>query len=164
MRSVTVASSCASAAFLWMEAGIVVVTNAALGNVDEQGGISRKTYQKVHSQSYYYVMLTDPILLKGQKGTFSVLDFRSHRIPRVYRSSYAAETLGAEEGLNSAELYRAFVAEARGLPIYLKNGALHATHVPLFRVTDAKDTFDCVTRNTDFGNQKSLMFTISSIR
>lgn len=146
------------------EAGIVVLTDAALGNLDEQGGISGETCQKVHSQSCYCVMLADPILLKGQKGTFSVLDFRSHRIPRACRSSYAAETLGAEEGLDSAELCRAFVAEARGLPIYLKNGALHATHVPLVRVTDAKDTFDCVTRDTGFGNQKSLMFTISSIR
>ena len=146
------------------EAGIVVVTDAALGNLDEQGGISGETCQKVHSQSYYYVILTDPILLKGQKGTFSVLDFRSHRIPRVCRSSYAAETLGVEEGLNSAELCRAFVAEARGLPIYLKNRVLHATHMPLVRVTDAKDTFDYVTRDTGFGNQKPLIVTISSIR
>ena len=146
------------------EAGIVVVTDAALGNVDEQGGTNGETCQKVHSQSCYCVMLADPNLLKGQKGTFSVLDFRSHRIPRVCRSSYAAETLGAEEGLDSAELCRAFVAEARGLPIYLKDGALHATHVPLVGVTDAKDTFDCVSRDTGFGNQKSLMFTISSIR
>eukprot|EP00435_Cladocopium_sp_Y103_P054053 s1186_g17.t1 len=146
------------------EAGIVVVTDAALGNVDEQGGTSGETCQKVHSQSCYCVMLADPGLLKGQKGTFSVLDFRSHRIPRVCRSSYAAETLGAEEGLDAAELCRAFVAEARGLPIYLKDGALHATRVPLVGVTDAKDTFDSVTRDTGFGNQKSLMFSISSIR
>ena len=102
------------------EAGILVVTDAALGNVDEQGGTDGETCQKVHSQSCYCVLLADPNLLKGQKGTFSVLDLRSHRIPRVCSSSYAAETLGAEEGLDSAELCHAFVAEARRLPIYFE--------------------------------------------
>ena len=53
-------------------------------------------------------------MMSGGTGFFNLLDFRSHRLQRVCRSSYAAETLGAEEGLDAGELCRGFIAELRG--------------------------------------------------
>ena len=146
------------------KAGILSVTDAALGNVDEHGRVSGDSSKRVHSQSCYCIMLADEQLLSGKRGRFSVLDFRSHRIPRVCRSSYASETLGAEEGLDAAELSRGFVAEALGLPIHHRHGYLLAPKVPLTGVTDAKDCYDRVTSDVGFGDQKSLMFSIASIR
>eukprot|EP00913_Durusdinium_trenchii_P034313 g32105.t1 len=146
------------------EGGVVVVSVAALGNVDNNGCISGEPSKKVFSQSCYIVLLGDQALLSGKQGRFSVLDYRSHRIPRVARSSYAAETLGAEEGLDAGELARGFLAEALGYPAHHKNGYLLVTNVPLTGVTDAKDCYDRVTSDVGFGNQKSLMFSIANIR
>ena len=52
--------------------------------------------------------------MEGRTGTFNVLDTRSHRISRVCRSSYAAETLGAEEGFEIGQLCRGYLASIRG--------------------------------------------------
>ena len=142
------------------QAGIVAVTDAALGNVHSNGCTSCDSMNKVHSQSCYAILLGDKELVSGKKGRFSILDFRSHRIARVCRSSYAAETLGAEEGLDAAELAKGFVAEALGLPVH----HMLATRVPLTGVTDAKDCYDRVTSDTGFGSQKSLMYSIANIR
>lgn len=145
--------------------GIVSVSDAALGNVDELGRVTPLPEEKVHSQSCYAVLLADENLAQGKAGNFNLLDFRSHRIPRVCRSSYSAETLGAEEGLDSAELVRGFIAaELRGVDVSKKDAFLRITAVPLVGVTDAKDTYDRVTHDTGFGTQKSLAFTIAALR
>ena len=146
------------------QAGIVAVTDAALGNVDSNGCTSGDSMNKVHSQSCYAILLGDKELVSGKKGRFSILDFRSHRIARVCRSSYAAETLGAEEGLDAAELAKGFVAEALGLPVHHKHGYLLASRVPLTGVTDAKVGYHRVTSDTGFGSQKSLMYSMANIR
>ena len=122
----------------YMQGGLMMISDAALGNVDEQGRISGTPDEKVHSQSCYIVMLVDDELLAGRSGRFSTVDFRSHRIPRVCRSSYAAETLGCEEGFDAAELLRGFFAEARGLPVHGKDAYLQVTRIPLVGVTDAR--------------------------
>ena len=74
----------------YTKGGLMMVSDAALGNVDEQGRVSSSTEEKVHSQSCYIVMWVDDELLAGRTGRFNTLDFRSHRIPRVCRSSYSA--------------------------------------------------------------------------
>lgn len=146
------------------QAGVLVVTDAALGNVDSQGRNSGEPAKKVFSQGCYIVLLADAASLSGKTGCFSVLDYRSQRIPRVARSSYAAETLGAEEGLDAGELTRGFLAAARGFPVHHKNGYLMVTNIPLTGVTDAKDCYDRVSSDVGFGDQKSLMFSIANIR
>ena len=148
----------------YMTSGIMMVSDAALGNVDEQGRNTGTPEEKVHSQSCYIVMLADGELMNGRKGRFNTLDFRSHRLARVCRSSYAAETMGAEEGFDAAELLRGFIAEARGIPVHGKDAYIQVTRVPLLGVTDAKDTYDRFTSDTGFGTQKSLMFTIANMR
>ena len=94
-----------------------MVTDSSLGNVTASGTSAASPLDKVYSQSCYFVLLADEALMRGEKGTFNVLDMRSHRIPRVCRSSYAAETLGAEEAFDVGLLCRSFVASARGLQL-----------------------------------------------
>ena len=145
------------------EAGVVMVCDAALGNVDAQGRVAPDPNERVHSQSCYAIILADSQLSQGKRGKFNVLDFRSHRLARVARSSYAAETIAAEEGMDAAELVRGFIAEALGIPLQ-PNGFTRITKVALTGVTDARDCFDRVTSDTGFGTQKSLMLTVASLR
>ena len=56
----------------------------------------------------YFACLADGDLTEGRQGNFNILDARSHRIPRVCRSTYAAETLAAEEALDVGQLCRCF--------------------------------------------------------
>ena len=146
------------------EAGILVVTDAALGNVTVDGTTEGTIQEKVHSQSCYAVLLADMDLLNGDVGKFNVLDFRSHRMARVCRSSYAAETLGAEEGLDAGELCRGFVAELRKINMASKMAYWEVCKVMMVGVTDAKDVFDRLTMDTGFGVQKSLAFTVAALR
>ena len=144
--------------------GIMVVSDAALGNVNAAGDSNVPPYEKVHSQSCYAVMLCDKDMMDGHWGKFNLLDFRSHRIARVCRSSYSAETLGAEEGLDAAELARGFLAGVLGVDVTAKDAWFKVTKVPLVGVTDAKDCYDRLTSDTGFGTQKSLSFTLASLR
>ena len=136
--------------------GILVVSDAALGNVNQEGTTEVPTIDKVFSQSCYAVVLADESLMRGTKGKFNVLDFRSHRIPRVCRSSYAAETLGAEEGLDAGELCRGFVAELRNIQVGHRQGYVDVCRVPMVGVADAKDVFDRFTQDTGFAEEPSL--------
>ena len=99
--------------------------------------------------------------MSGGTGFFNLLNFRSHRLQRVRRSSYAAETLGAEEGLDAGELC---IAELRGQVMTDKQAFFKVCLVPLMGVTDAKDCYDRVSQDVGFGTQKSLAFTIAAIR
>ena len=91
-------------------AGIMVVADAALGNVSLSDDTDASPLERVYSQACYFVLLADKDLMSGGTGNFNLIDSRSHRIPRVCRSSYAAETLSTEEAFDS--LMWAVCAEA----------------------------------------------------
>ena len=148
----------------YQRGGILVVTDAALGNVSIRGCADVETVERIASQSCYAVLLADEQLMKGERGKFNLLDFRSHRLARVCRSSYAAETLGAEEGLDAGELCRGFIAELRKLDMACKKAFFKVCEVGLLGVTDAKDSYDKLTKDTGFGTQKSLAFTLAALR
>ena len=65
----------------WSTGGIVVVSDAALGNLDGSGNKKAKT--KPHSQSGYFIFLADSEVLAGRTGAMNLLDWRSHRLARV---------------------------------------------------------------------------------
>ena len=65
--------------------GFIVVADASLGNA-QRGG----------EADGYFVLLADRDLLQGREGSFAVVDARSHRLPRVCGSTYAAELLNVE--------------------------------------------------------------------
>ena len=97
----------------------------------------------------------------------NLLDCRSRRIPRVCRSSYAAELLGAEEGIDVVQLARVFVSLVRGgsLRKSTVDQDLNANAVGLTIAVDAKDLRDKGTSDTSsFGSQKSLAFTVAWLR
>ncbi|CAE7480196.1 unnamed protein product [Symbiodinium sp. CCMP2592] len=140
--------------------GLVTVSDAALGNVNADKTV--KGNLKLFSQGCYAVLLADEELVKGRRGVFNLLNFRSHKIARVCRSSYAAETLGVEEALDAGELCRAFLAEVRGASLLRDRRSVYS--VPLVAVTDAKDVHDRCSNDLGFGAQKSLVLTLASLR
>ena len=148
--------------------GLMVVTDAALGNVDVKGSAQEAPLTKVFSQACYFVVLADEALMAlmaGKTGSFNILDMRSHRIPRVCRSSYAAETLGAEEAFDVGQLCRGFLASVRGLSLHKSQVDVLLNTVLLCVVVDAKDVYDKSNSDSNsFGSQKSLAFTIAWLR
>ena len=146
-------------------AGILVITDASLGNVTKEGCAEGSVTQRVFSQSAYFVLVADRHLMSGKEGNFGILDARSHRIPRVCRSTFGAELLGAEEGLDNGQFARGMLALMLGYPMNGRcaDGVMDA--VPLMQVTDAKDVFDKGSSDTPtYGSQKSLAFTIAWMR
>ena len=145
----------------WSTSGIVVVSDAALGNVDESG--STKAKMKLLSQSGYLVFPADSEVLAGRTGAMNLLDWRSRRLPRVGRSSYAVETMGFEEGVDAAILIREMLAELRGHN--LRDKTVHGRSidtVTCIAVVGAVDTHDKVSKDTaSHGQQRSLAFTVA---
>lgn len=146
-------------------AGVMVVADAALGNVTLQGSNEGEVTEKVYSQACYFVLLADKQLMSGATGTFNVLDSRSHRIPRVCRSTYAAETLSTEEAFDVGRLCRGLVATVHDRNLYGKAAEVAMDSIPMQVVVDAKDVYDKTNSDTpSYGAQKSLAFTISWMR
>lgn len=146
-------------------AGIMVVTDSSLGNVTKKGGAEGSIMEKVYSQSAYYVLLADRNLLSGKEGHFTVIDARSHRLPRVCRSTYASELQGAEEAFDVGIFCRGIFAGFLGYPMDQRRALDAICAIPLAVVTDAKDVFDKGTSDTPtYGSQKSLAFTVAWVR
>ena len=146
-------------------AGILVVTDASLGNVDRNGGSSGDPSVRVHSQACYFVLLAERALIDGKPGKFCVLDGRSHRLARVCRSTFAAELLGTEEAMDVGHFVRGFVASVLDYPLMSRTVEDSLQSIPLTVVTDAKDVYDKSTSDTpSYGAQKSLAFSIAWLR
>ena len=142
-------------------AGIMVVTDAALGNVKPDGsvGFDASPMEKTHSQASYFALLADEKLMRGEEGQFAVLDGRSHRIARVCRSTFSAELLGTEQ------YCRGIWAGILGYDLRQKNVDKALDSVGLAVVTDAKDVYDKGSSDTPtYGSQKALAFTVAWIR
>ena len=111
------------------------------------------------------VFLGDEKLVKGQTGKFAMIDYRSHRIGRVCRSTYGAELLGAEEGFDVGQFIRGVVAEFQGLQVLGRTGEKMVNTIGMTVVTDAKDIYDrCSSDTSTYGSQKSLAFTVAWLR
>eukprot|EP00435_Cladocopium_sp_Y103_P018581 s757_g4.t1 len=145
--------------------GIVVVSDASLGNVTRQGNVGEDPFARVCSQSAYYVLVADEKVMKGEQGNFAVLDARSHRISRVCRSTFAAELYSTEEALDVGTYCRGALAELQGKNIKGRMIEAVLETIPMAVVTDSKDCYDKGTSDTpSFGSQKSLCFSIAWIR
>ena len=148
-----------------LKGGIMVVADAALGNVTLEGSNEAPVLEKVYSQACYFVLLADQQLLSGGVGYFNVIDSRSHRIPRVCRSTYAAETLSTEEAFDIGRLCRGLLASVHGRDLYGKKSEIAMDSIPMVVVVDAKDVHDKSNSDTpSYGAQKSLAFTVSWMR
>ena len=83
-------------------------------------------------------MLADGDLTDGREGHLNTIDARSHRIPRVCRSTYGAETLAAEEALDVGQLCRGFLATVRGHNMLGRAADVAISAVTCTLVVDAK--------------------------
>ena len=146
-------------------AGIMVVTDSSLGNVTKSGGSSGGMVERVFSQSAYVVLLADKKLMNGEPGSFCLLDARSHRLPRVCRSTFAAELLGSEEAFDVGQYCRGLFAVVQGLPMENRHVDAIMDSIAMCVVVDAKDVYDKGTSDTpSYGAQRSLGFTVAWIR
>ena len=142
-------------------AGLMVVTDSSLGSVKLNGSCEGSPLEKVYTQACYFVILAESNLMDGKPGQFNILDARSHRIPRVCRSSYSAELLGAEESFDVGLLCRGFLASLRDKEVLGKLAERSLSSIPLTVVVDAKDVHDKGNSDTgSYGTQKSLAFTV----
>ena len=147
------------------DAGLMVVSDASLGNVTKLGGEGSEPMQRVFSQASYFILVADKDLMNGRSGRFAILDARSHRLTRVCRSTFGAEVLGVEEGFDTGQYCRGVFAEALGFPMGMRCVDASTDSIPMMVVTDAKDTYDKSTSDTpSYGSQKSLAFTVAWIR
>ena len=146
------------------DAGVIVVTDSSLGNVSKEGSNLGPVEKKVFSQSSYLVLLGDKRLMEGEEGNFCLLDGRSHRLPRVCRSTYAAELLGAEEAFDCGQFVRGVVASFRGLPMENRYAESVMDVIRMMVVVDAKDVFDKCSSDSTYGSQKSLAFAVAWMR
>ena len=147
------------------QAGILSISDSSLGNVTKEGGHEGEVLEKLYSQSAYFVVLADKSLMEGKEGWFNVLDARSHRLPRVCRSTYGAELMGVEEGMDMGIYCRGSFADFRGLPMGRRDALRVMEEIPFIAVTDAKDTYD--RSNSDcptYGAQKLMAFSVAWIR
>ena len=145
--------------------GLLVVTDASLGNVCKNGSADGSVSDRVYSQATYFIMVADKNLMSGKPGRFNLVDARSHRLGRVCRSTFGAELLSSEEGLDAGQYSRGVFAELMGYPMEHRSAELSAEQIPLQLVTDAKDNFDkCNSDTPTYGSQKSLAFTIAWLR
>ena len=145
--------------------GIVAVSDAALGNVRMDGSTEGTVFEKVYSQACYFILLGDDNLVSGRLGQFNVLDARSHRIARVCRSTYGAETLACEEAFDVGQLCRGFLATLLGRDMLGPKADPSINSVKMTAVVDAKDVHDKGNSDTpSYGSQKSLAFSVSWLR
>ena len=145
------------------KAGVMVVSDASLGNVTRSGHDGGEPLSKTYSQSAYFVLVASKSLMNGEAGRFAVLDARSHRISRICRSTYGAELLGAEEGLDAGIYCRGLFSELLGYDVTPQ--LIMEPQVSLKLVVDAKDVYDkCHSDTPSYGSQKSLAFTVAWIR
>lgn len=77
--------------------------------------------ERLYSQSCYFVLWAEKSLMDGNRGKFTVLDARSHRLARVCRSTFAAELLGAEESFDVGQFVRGHLAAVMGYPLMCRN-------------------------------------------
>jgi len=93
----------------------------------------------------------------------SVMDWLSHASRRVVRSTFAAETGGALEGLGRAMYVRAMIAD-------VLRGPVKAAHewgeqdVPLRMITDCKSLFDHVSKECALADDRHTALYLASLR
>ena len=147
--------------------GILGVSDAALGNVNDRGteGAENEKDSRVHSQAGYLCFFADQTVLRGGSGRVFLLDWRSHRLKRVGNSSYMVGTYGLEGCVDACQLLRGVLAEMRGFPMKGATAQIGLESVECTTVVDAKDTHDKVTTDlSTIGARRSLAFTVAWLK
>ena len=120
----------------------------------------------IYSQLGHIVVLTEKKTLEGKEGTSTICAWKSHACQRVCRSTFAAETMSALEGIEEAMAMRAML-----------NGAMNGNRdavretssrelMPIIAATDCKSVYDAVHRlgGPRAPSEKRLMIDLAGLR
>ena len=113
--------------------GFLAVSDAGLGGHwdDDHGG-------PVRSQGAFAVLYAEEALAHhGQRGRFSLLDWRSRKIKRVVRSSFAAEALALADANDALQHLRGCLLEVMDPKVERRDWERYASRWPATLVTDA---------------------------
>ena len=146
--------------------GFLAISDAGLGGIGEDGEAGTVTDGKVRSQGGYLVVFGDEALAHhGTRGKFNLLDWRSHKLKRVCRSSFAAETLSLAEANDAVQHLRGALLEILSPKANLREWESEVGRWPATLVVDARDCYDHLSKDTSaLPTQKALMFDLASIR
>ena len=146
--------------------GFVGVSDAGLGNVTRGGATGSLEQGDVHSQGGHLVLFADDSLSRGgEAGRFNVLDWRSRRLKRVCRSSFAAETLALADCNDAMQHMRGLLLDIMTPRLRSEDWEAGVSRWPAMLVTDARDCHDHLQRETmATPQQRTLLFDLASIR
>ena len=141
--------------------GFVAISDAGLGGQQES-----EAEGPVRSQGGYLVLFADEALARhGERGRFTVLDWRSRRIRRVVRSSFAAETLALADANDALQHLRGCLLDIMEGSADLSKWETQVGRWPGTLVVDARDCHDHLAKETSaLPTQKSLLFDLAAIR
>ncbi|CAK0825635.1 unnamed protein product, partial [Prorocentrum cordatum] len=129
---------------------LIVYHDAAWGNALTEDEALRRIAQgeKVHSQAGYLVYLCERAVAEGRPGKATQVNWRSHTLPRVARSTFAAETQSCTEAFDSAEFVRAVILEMMCADLDVTNHEMLANirMLPITCAADCKSLCDTLQR------------------
>ena len=103
--------------------------------------------EQTSSQAGFLLWLADHDVMEQKGGTANLIDWRSHRIRRVCRSTLAAETMAMDAGMDSAAQLRCLIAEAL-IPNF--TAAVHKEpprdFIPSKGITDCRSLYDLLVK------------------
>ena len=139
---------------------LLVYHDAAWANIPENAENLDDAVQKdtdIYSQLGHITLIAHKNILEGKTGQGLVACWKSHACPRVCRSTFAAETMAALEGWESAIAFRAVLLGC--FP-----GMGHK--IPIVSLTDCKPFYDSVYRigGPRAPPEKRLMVDLAAIR
>ena len=132
----------------WEDLVILAFHDAAWANApevrEEAGDLEMPNGVGIYSQLGHILMLTHRDVLEGKEANAMICGWKSHACDRVCRSTFAAETMAAMEGLESAMAFRASLVGT------LLGGGLseeRCRHViPIVPITDCRSLYDTAKR------------------
>ncbi|CAK0836533.1 unnamed protein product [Prorocentrum cordatum] len=148
---------------------LIIYHDAAWGNALTEDEALRRIAQgeKVHSQAGYLVYLCERAVAEGRPGKAILVDWRSHTLPRVARSTFAAETQSCTEAFDSAEFVRAAILEMMyaGLDVTSREMLASIRMLPITCVTDCKSLYNTLQRDAGkLPQEKRLIMDLAWLR
>ena len=120
------------------------------------------------SQGGVLTVFADKSILEGKPGVFTPVAWQSRKLPRVCRSSTAAEVQSGSHAVDAHEFSKQMIIEwynENTIPVKCMDQALST--IPSVMITDSKNLFDSVVRIESSGLQleeKRLAIEVLSIR
>ena len=125
----------------------------------------RRSLKGIYSQLGHILVITHRDALEGKKEKAVMCDWKSHACQRVCRSTFAAETMAALEGIEDAMAFRASLAGACVRRGGLDEGSCRDV-IPIVPLTDCRSLYDAIKREGGprAPSEKRLLIDLSALR